>query len=364
MAAQMLRFPVFDASGNAVTTATPTFVVYKGANGADRTPPHTTVPHVGEGVYGDEIRSGDVDAGVVFLIDCGAAAFPRYYAGFAGRVFAFATVDSTGALLTGQVPAFVTNSYRGSSGTTVAAPSFTSTAGLHFFSPSEVQYREGVSFLIDCGAGADPQYLGGFVQDPAGFDAPGAGGDVVISPVTPSRYGRQLQQLLPRGSLWRTDADAWLMKSLVAIGDELGRVEDRGVDLINEADPRTADETLEDWEAMLGLPDEEVPTLPATTAGRRLAVTQKFVRQGGQTAAYFIALAAACGYTATVYDAYGATVFRAGHRAGERCAGALWAYAWKMIVQPPSGTALTHAEFEACIRKAAPSHTTVVFEYL
>jgi uncharacterized protein YmfQ (DUF2313 family) len=178
-------------------------------------------------------------------------------------------------------------------------------------------------------------------------------------------YGRALKKLLPPGVLFRLDTGGYISKTMHAIGDELAWVELRGKALIEETDPRTADETLEDWERVLGLPDEDVTALPTTAAARRLAITQKLIRSGGQNAAYFIELALACGYVATVTDTYGATVARCGvARCGDRMYGPAWAHVWRMNVSPATGTALTTTELEAIIRRAAPAHTVVAFTYL
>ncbi len=181
---------------------------------------------------------------------------------------------------------------------------------------------------------------------------------------SPSAYARMLKQLLPRGALWLLESSSLLSKLLTAIGDELTRIDSRGVDLLVEADPRTATETLEEWERMLGLPDHCIETIPSTLPERRLAVVQKLIRQGGQHAEFYVSLAAACGYTVTIDDTYGASVLRAGFRAGARCYGLLWAFSWRVDVQPPAGDALSHDELECVIRRAAPAHTTVIFEYL
>jgi uncharacterized protein YmfQ (DUF2313 family) len=178
-------------------------------------------------------------------------------------------------------------------------------------------------------------------------------------------YARMLRKLLPPGLLWRTDPDAVESKAFVAMGDELVRVEQRGDTLIEESDPRTAVETLDSWETILGLPDEDVTAVPSTTAERQLAVTQKFIRRGGQRRAYFIELAAACGYTVTIQDAFGLTVFRAGRgRCGDRIRDSGWAHYWTMTVQPAGGVALSTAELERIIRRAAPAHTVVGFVYV
>lgn len=178
-------------------------------------------------------------------------------------------------------------------------------------------------------------------------------------------YARMLKQLLPRGTVWPSSIESIVAKTLLAIADELARVGARGDDLINESDPRTATETLEDWERILGLPDDLIVEIPDTDEERRLAITQKLIKRGGQTPALYIALAAAAGYTVTIKEDYGATIFRVGiSRVGERLYGAQWAHVWKITVQAPAGAALSHDELEAIINRAKPAHTFVFFEYL
>jgi uncharacterized protein YmfQ (DUF2313 family) len=183
--------------------------------------------------------------------------------------------------------------------------------------------------------------------------------------VNAAAYARQLKELLPRGAAWLFEADSFLSKTLLAIADELERVDGRAADLLEEWDPRTADETIEDWERVLGLPDSCVTAIPATLAERRLAVVSKLTSRGGQSRAFFTALALACGYSVTIHE-YGPSgeVLRVGFRCGDRVSGSYWAYAWRLDVSPPAGSALPTADFECIIRRAAPAHTTVIFEYL
>lgn len=175
---------------------------------------------------------------------------------------------------------------------------------------------------------------------------------------------RALRHLMPPGRLW-LEPGSQLYRLLQALGDELGRVQERGLDLVEEADPRTATQTLSEWERLLGLPDDAVVTIPVTDAARRLAIVQKLTASGGQSRAFFQALALACGYTVTITDGFSAEVCRAGvSRAGARVYGLERAYYWRVTVQPPGGSALSHAELEAIIRRAAPAHTTLSFVYL
>ncbi len=175
---------------------------------------------------------------------------------------------------------------------------------------------------------------------------------------------QMLKQLLPRGPVWALGADSWIEKTLKGIAGELERVLARGKNLISEADPRTANETIAEWEEALSLPDEQVTAIPDTLAERRIAVTQKYVSRGGQSPQFFVDLAAACGYTVEVSN-FNALLFRSGRgRSGDRLYGTGYAYSFLMTVDPPTGPVLAQADFERVIQHAVHSHAHVVFEYL
>lgn len=122
--------------------------------------------------------------------------------------------------------------------------------------------------------------------------------------MTAADYRAQLQALLPQGPAWPREADAALTRLLAAWADELARVDGRAADLVEETDPRTTAELLADWERVGGLPDSCVAALAGTqtTAQRRAALVGKLTTIGGQSAAYYIALAASLGYTITVTE--------------------------------------------------------------
>lgn len=113
--------------------------------------------------------------------------------------------------------------------------------------------------------------------------------------MTDEDYLHQLQSLLPLGSAWTRDPDATLTQLLLALAQEFGRVDQRGVDLIAEADPRTTSELLSDGERVAGLPDTCL-TAGQTIQQRRVALVSKLTGMGGQSRQYFIALAASLGY--------------------------------------------------------------------
>lgn len=171
-------------------------------------------------------------------------------------------------------------------------------------------------------------------------------------------YARQLKQLLPPGRLWRLDTGSVLSALLVAIGQTLARVEARAVDLLAEWDPRTADETLPDWERALGLP-EDGQVLAPSVEGREAAAVRKYLAQGGATAAYFIGIAQRLGFTVTIDEpalhtwrmtvhaaATTTSDFRIGSRIGDRISGR------------------SNVELERVINRLKPAHTLCLFLYL
>lgn len=118
---------------------------------------------------------------------------------------------------------------------------------------------------------------------------------------TPELYLSQLQALLPTGAAWPREPDTVLTTVLAAMADGLARAHNRALDLIEEADPRTTLELLADWERVCGLPDP-CSGQAATIAERRAQVVARLTATGGQSPAYFIALAAALGFDITITE--------------------------------------------------------------
>lgn len=171
-----------------------------------------------------------------------------------------------------------------------------------------------------------------------------------------SAYVRMLKELLPPGVLQRVDGDAVLTAALAAIADELVRVDARSKALLQEADPRTATETLSDWERILSLPDERVTSIPGTIAGRRVAIVQKLTARGGQNYAFFAALSSACGYPLISITNYTDAVLRVNDRVNDRVFGAVYASSVLFTLAPATAGALPQADFQRVIRHAVHAH--------
>jgi uncharacterized protein YmfQ (DUF2313 family) len=136
------------------------------------------------------------------------------------------------------------------------------------------------------------------------------------------------QNLLPPGDAWAREADSSLAGLLNACVASLARVHARTAQLTEqEAFPPSSVELLPDWEAAFGLPDPCSP-IGATIGQRQAALAGRISATGGQSAAYFISVAASLGYniTITTFDAaqFGVSTF------GSPFYSTDWRYAWQV----------------------------------
>lgn len=147
------------------------------------------------------------------------------------------------------------------------------------------------------------------------------------------RYTRSLIFLLPEGSAWATHPGSNLRKLLDGLAAELCNVDDRADDALNESDPRTVFELLDEWEAAYGLPG---PCLvkPGTLDGRRAAILAKVRRSADQSVAALEAYADALGFEVQVVEP---RPFECGRSS---CGDALYSGAWVyvVIVQAPTAS--------------------------
>ena len=161
-----------------------------------------------------------------------------------------------------------------------------------------------------------------------------------------------LRRLLPPLAIDRNGVA--IAGELAAYGAALDLVAVSADALLAESDPRTTTALLADWERNYGLDAGS-----STDAARRTALLAQILSGGGQSRAFYVQLAAALGYTATVIEYTPHTVMSdvtyplyAGY----------WRYIWKVRAHALAG-AVSAAAFEALIRKIKPAHTQVVFDY-
>lgn len=193
--------------------------------------------------------------------------------------------------------------------------------------------------------------------------------------LTEADYLKQLQDLLPPGPAWPRDDDAWLTRLLGALAAELARVDGRAWQLVEEADPRTTAELFADWETMAGLPDSCAVAFGGdqTMDQRRAALLGRLTTLGGQSAAYYIGLAAALGYAITITEFHEHTV---NDDVEYPIYDTAWNFVWQVNAALSTVTEITvestvedpiaawgNALLECVIKRLKPAHTTVQFSY-
>lgn len=188
-----------------------------------------------------------------------------------------------------------------------------------------------------------------------------------------------LQALLPPGRALTREPDANLSKLLESAASMFASAESLAVDLRNQsADPLIATGMLPDWERLLGLPDDCTITLPLTTVDRQRLAFARLTEQGGQSRAYFIALAASLGEPGvTITDRFRPM------NCNSNCNASIYSNADRFvwIVNVPRSAnelrgmnsnsncnealgTLRLSLAECPITERKPAHTTVLFKYL
>ncbi|OGS90868.1 MAG: hypothetical protein A2Z95_06275 [Gallionellales bacterium GWA2_60_18] len=188
-------------------------------------------------------------------------------------------------------------------------------------------------------------------------------------------YLSQLQALLPQGSAWPRDPDALLTRLLDGFAEEFARVDARAAQLLDESDPRATYELLADWERVAGLPGTcaLLAGIDLSVEQRRAALVAKLTERGGQSRAYFIALAARLGFTVTITEYHEWSVL---DDVDAPLNGADWNFVW--AVNAPLNTLVEwtvnsdvempfavwgNALLECAINQNKPAHTVALFVY-
>lgn len=122
--------------------------------------------------------------------------------------------------------------------------------------------------------------------------------------LTADDYAHVLADLLPLGAAWPREPATVLMRTVAGLGVEFSRVHGRDCDLLAEAYPGTATETITDWERVCGLPDPCTGPLE-TLQQRRNAVLGKLSLTGGQSIAYITRYLSTMGFYVDITEGPG-----------------------------------------------------------
>lgn len=119
--------------------------------------------------------------------------------------------------------------------------------------------------------------------------------------LTERDYSHQIDELLPRGPIWKRTPGGALDAVLYALGREAARVDARINQVIEEADPRTSAEELARWFDDYGIPSACLEAIADPSQEQmRQELLAKITSNLGLTAAFFESLAGTLGYQAKV----------------------------------------------------------------
>lgn len=187
-------------------------------------------------------------------------------------------------------------------------------------------------------------------------------------------YAGAMLALLPRGRAWPKRGDSVLARTVGTLAPAYARNHARANALLVDAFPATCSGLLPEWEASLGLPDP-CSGPAATTDARRAEVAAKLAQRGGQSVAYYTAVARRLGYDVRIEMFAPA---RAGMlRAGQPVLGAAWAHTWRIVAPAQTvrrfragagkaGEPLAvwgNASLECTLGRIKPAHTILQFAY-
>ena len=188
-------------------------------------------------------------------------------------------------------------------------------------------------------------------------------------------YDQGLTNLLPPGPAWSRVYGSPGSAVLTSGANALEAVDNTAMALIDEADPRTAAATFEDWLRVYGIPSDCMQGIDVTEEQLRQALLIK-VRRMGLTKEFYRLLSQIFGIDITV----GVTnPFRVNFRVDQRLYGTDFAHAFVIIVnvrvselknffrvnfRVDNRLATWGIEFFEClIRENIPAHAEVIFRY-
>lgn len=190
-------------------------------------------------------------------------------------------------------------------------------------------------------------------------------------------YDKALDRLLPRGPIWRRTPGSVLDSILHAIARELARVDAQADRVLEEADPRTSFDLLQQWFTDWGIPSACLAALAdPTLEEKRRELIAKITSSRSLTANFFRDVAETLGYEADIVT-YSA--FTVKDTADKPLFGTEWntAYAMGITVRTSSEQRLFNTTwtvdqplavwgdrlFECLMRELVPAHVTAIFEY-
>lgn len=189
-------------------------------------------------------------------------------------------------------------------------------------------------------------------------------------------YVSMLRALLPPGPAWSNEFAPQVHRVLAGLAAEFRRIDARARALLDEMDAATVSELVPDWERVCGLPDECLGLVQSVDERQR-EVRRRLLGAGGQRIAFFESIARENGYPDARVEEHRAPRFGRSRFGVARFGSWAQQFIWTMHMGRGRagsrrwGIAVWGERFgrnhnigiECYIRRHAPAHTLVIFEY-
>ena len=189
-------------------------------------------------------------------------------------------------------------------------------------------------------------------------------------------FDELLTKLLPPGPAWHRKEGSPGNAVLKSGADQLQKVDSYADSLIDEADPRTAQQTFDDWLRVYGLPDDCLKYLENLTDEQLRRALLVKVKRSGLTAAFFKELGLVFDID---IDTNYCDPFRVNSLVDARLYGPEWSHAFVLVITADVNSqkdffrvnyrannrlATWGVEFLECLIKAnSPADAQVIFSY-
>ncbi|NVN45158.1 DUF2313 domain-containing protein [Asaia siamensis] len=167
-----------------------------------------------------------------------------------------------------------------------------------------------------------------------------------------------LDHLLPSGAAWPRENDSNLSKLVLALAMSRAQTETDIQALQLEISPKTATLLLDDYRTVLGADPAGRDQGDLTTAQWQALLFARWTARGGQSISYYEALAAALGFTLSIFEPVTAVYGLHAYDDGSVCSRSDYDnFVW-VVTLPKVGTGL-----EFLIRENQPADADVIFRY-
>ena len=190
------------------------------------------------------------------------------------------------------------------------------------------------------------------------FDGRDTAAPQAVCGFTVEDLAQVLSDLLPSGWVWPRDPESVQQRVMLGLAEEPRRILARDCQLLEEAYPCEALETITDWERVLGLPDPCTGPLE-TLQQRRAAICAKIAYVGGATRQAVEDFLNGLGYKVEVEEGPGPfdfTVWTAGNTP-------VWFAAGESTAEERIRT-WGNTLLECAIEYIKPAHTQAILHYL